>query len=161
MCIRDSNYGNESVDIGGYVITDNIGDYDNYHQITIGNDSTIIQPGGIILLWADKDSEQGVLHLEIKLSGSGEQVALFMPDSTTVVDTLSYGEQAVDVSYGRYPNGSDTWQQMNPTPGTSNTEELFTLHSNTIPNSYKLYPAYPNPFNQKQLSDMIYRNSRL
>ena len=74
-------------------------------------------------------------------------MALFMPDSTTVVDTLSYGEQAVDVSYGRYPNGSDTWQQMNPTPGTSNTEELFTLHSNTIPNSYKLYPAYPNPFN--------------
>ena len=70
-----------------------------------------------------------------------------MPDSTTVVDTLSFGEQTVDVSYGRYPDGSDTWQQMNPTPGTSNTEELFTINSNIIPNSYKLYPAYPNPFN--------------
>ena len=141
------NYGNESVDIGGYLITDNIGDYDNYYQIPIGNDSTIIQPGGIILLWADKDSEQGVFHLELKLSGSGEQVALFMPDSTTVVDTLSYGEQTVDISYGRYPDGSDTWQQMNPTPGASNTQELFTMDSNTMPNSYKLYPAYPNPFN--------------
>ena len=141
------NYGNESVDIGGYLITDNIGDYDNYHQIPIGNDSTIIQPGEIIILWADKDSEQGVLHLEIKLSGSGEQVALFMPDSTTVVDTLSFGEQTVDVSYGRYPDGSDTWQQMNPTPGASNTQELFTMDSNTMPNSFKLYPAYPNPFN--------------
>ena len=36
---------------------------------------------------------------------------------------------------------------MNPTPGASNTEELFTVDSNIIPNSYKLYPAYPNPFN--------------
>jgi len=141
------NYGNEAVNIGGYIITDNIGNYENYHQIPIGNDSTIIQPGEIILLWADKDSEQGVLHLEIKLSGSGEQIAIFMPDSNTVVDTLSYGEQTVDVSYGRFPNGSDTWQQMNPTPGTSNTEELFSMDSNTIPNSYRLYPAYPNPFN--------------
>ena len=141
------NYGNEAVNIGGYIITDNIGNYENYHQIPIGNDSTIIQPGEIILLWADKDSEQGVLHLEIKLSGSGEQIAIFMPDSNTVVDTLTYGEQTVDVSYGRYPNGSDTWQQMNPTPGTSNTEELFTIDSNTILNSYRLYPAYPNPFN--------------
>ena len=141
------NYGNEAVNIGGYIITDNIGNYENYHQIPIGNDSTIIQPGEIILLWADKDSEQGVLHLEIKLSGSGEQIAIFMPDSNTVVDTLTYGEQTVDVSYGRYPNGSDTWQQMNPTPGTSNTEELFTMDSNTILNSYRLYPAYPNPFN--------------
>jgi len=70
-----------------------------------------------------------------------------MPDSTTVVDTLSYGEQTVDVSYGRYPDGSDIWQQMNPTPGTSNTEELFTMDSNSIPNSFRLYPAYPNPFN--------------
>jgi len=141
------NYGNEAVNIGGYIITDNIGNYENYHQIPIGNDSTIIQPGEIILLWADKDSEQGVLHLEIKLSGSGEQIAIFMPDSNTVVDTLSYGEQTVDVSYGRFPNGSDTWQQMNPTPGTSNTEELFSMDSNTILNSYRLYPAYPNPFN--------------
>jgi len=88
-----------------------------------------------------------VFHLEIKLSGSGEQVALFMPDSTTVVDTLSYGEQTVDVSYGRYPDGSDAWQQMNPTPGASNTEELFTMNSNVIPNSFRLFPAYPNPFN--------------
>ena len=70
-----------------------------------------------------------------------------MPDSTTVVDTLSFGEQTVDVSYGRYPDGSDTWQQMNPTPGASNTQELFTMDSNTMPNSFKLYPAYPNPFN--------------
>ena len=142
------NYGNEAVDIGGYLITDNIGDYENYHQIPIGNDSTIIQPGEIIVLWADKDSEQGVLHLEIKLSGSGEQIAIFMPDSNTVVDTLTYGEQTTDVSYGRYPDGSDTWQPMNPTPGTSNTDLLSNdINTISLPRSVSLDQNYPNPFN--------------
>ena len=142
------NYGNEAVNIGGYIITDNIGNYENYHQIPIGNDSTIIQPGEIIVLWADKDSEQGVLHLEIKLSGSGEQIAIFMPDSNTVVDTLTYGEQTTDVSYGRYPDGSDTWQPMNPTPGTSNTDLLSNdINTISLPRSVSLDQNYPNPFN--------------
>ena len=125
------NYGNEAVDIGGLFITDEIGSYDDYYQIPTGNDSTIIQPGGFLLLWADKDSEQGVLHLEIKLSDEGEQIGLFMPDSTIVVDTLTFGEQSDDISFGRYPDGSDTWQLMDPTPGSTNTSGL-SLNDNIV-----------------------------
>ena len=74
------NFGTAAADIGVYIITDEIGNYDDYYQIPTGNDSTIIEPGGFLLLWADKDSEQGVLHVEIKLSVAGEQIGLFMQD---------------------------------------------------------------------------------
>jgi len=141
------NYGDEAVDIGGLFITDEIGNYDDYYQIPAGNDSTIIEPGDFLLLWADKESEQGVLHVEIKLSSDGEKIGLFMPDSTTVVDTLTFGEQSDDISYGRYPDGSDTWQLMNPTPGAANTQELSLDEALLIPEVFVLRQNYPNPFN--------------
>jgi hypothetical protein len=88
-----------------------------------------------------------VLHVEIKLKSNGEQIGLFMPDSTTVVDTLTFGEQSDDISYGRYPDGSDTWQLMNPTPGAANTQELSLDEALFIPEVFVLRQNYPNPFN--------------
>ena len=146
------NPGDEAVDIGGLWITDDLEDTGNWEQIPATDATmTTVAAGGRIVIWADEDQDtQGILHTnDIKLSAGGEDIGLiFISGTDTVfVDSLSFGEQTNDISYGRYPDGSDTWQQMNPTPGTSNTEELFTINSNIIPNSYKLYPAYPNPFN--------------
>ena len=130
--IEIHNFGTAAADIGGYIITDDIGNYDDYYQIPTGNDSTIIEPGGFLLLWADKDSEQGVLHVEIKLSVAGEQIGLFMQDSITVIDTLTFAEQFDDISYGRYPDGSGDWHFMHPSPDTANTAY------NVIPASFSL-----------------------
>jgi len=141
------NYGDEEVDIGGMVITDNLNNYDHYYQIPTANDSTIIQPSGFLLLWTDKESEQGVLHLEIELLSRGGEVGLFMSDSTTVVDMLTFVAQSVDTAYGRYPDSSATWQLMNPTPGATNTEELSLNDNVVIPSQYTLHQNYPNPFN--------------
>ena len=114
------NYGTEPVDIGGMYITDDLADPTIWQIPTTASDSTTIQPGGFLLLWADKESEQGVLHVEIKLSGSGEQIGLFTINGT-VVDSLTFGEQTTDVSYGRIPDGSNTWEYFeSPTPGVSN-----------------------------------------
>jgi len=140
--IEIHNFGTAAADIGGYIITDEIGNYDDYYQIPTGNDSTIIEPGGFLLLWADKDSEQGVLHVEIKLSVAGEQIGLFMQDSITVIDTLTFAEQSDDISYGRYPDGSFRWQFMNPTPGTSNTAD------NVVPAAFSL----SEPSNNTQIT---------
>jgi hypothetical protein len=63
------------------------------------------------------------------------------------VDTLTFGEQSDDVSYGRYPDGSDTWQLMNPTPGAANTQELSLDEALLIPEVFVLHQNYPNPFN--------------
>ncbi|MEA2104400.1 MAG: lamin tail domain-containing protein [Candidatus Cloacimonadota bacterium] len=116
------NAGNICGDIGGYYLTDDLGEL-NQSQIPDSlSDITTIPPLGFLLLWADKEEEQGPLHLaDTKLSGDGEQIGLTAPDGTTIIDSLTFGEQTTDVSYGRLPDGTDVWQFFNnPTPGTSN-----------------------------------------
>ena len=142
------NFETDPVDIGGYYITDDLSSTTKW-QIPYNNpDSTTIQPGGFLVLWADKESEQGVLHVEIKLKAEGEQIGLYMPDGITVVDTLTFDEQITDVSYGRYPDASDTWISANPTPGSSNTDALNINDEASVSDKYALYQNYPNPFNQ-------------
>ena len=117
------NASGSTVDIGGMYITDDLTSPTTWQIPAWAPDSTSIPPGGFLLLWADKESEQGVLHVEIKLSGDGEQVGLFSADiyGNAVVDTVTFGPQATDTSYGRYPDGSDAWQEFGtPTPGVSN-----------------------------------------
>jgi len=141
------NYGADTIELGGYLITDDISDPENFYQIPTGNDSTIIEPGGFLLLWADEESGQGVLHVDIELSDIGEQIGLYMQDSTTIVDLVTYPAQANDVAYGRYLDGLDSWQNMNPTPGMSNTSELSINHDQISPEQFALHQNYPNPFN--------------
>jgi hypothetical protein len=70
-----------------------------------------------------------------------------MSDSTTVVDTLIFVAQSADTAYGRYPDSSATWQLMNPTPGSTNTQELSLNDNIVIPSRYSFHQNYPNPFN--------------
>ncbi len=56
----------------------------------------------------------------MKLSGSGEQIGLWNP-AQELVEGFTYDEQTTDISYGRYPDGSDFWGFMTDiTPNASN-----------------------------------------
>ena len=117
------NADDEAVDIGGMYITDGLDAPTTWQIPTTAPDTTTIDPGGFLLLWADKQSEQGILHVEIKLSGDGEQIGLFTSDATNniPIDTLTYDAQTTDISKGRKPDGSNTWEFFTtPTPGASN-----------------------------------------
>ena len=115
------NPGNEPVDIGGFYISDDKTDITAWQIPTGKSDSTTVPAGGFLLLWADKQPEQGVLHVKIKLSSGGEDIVLTAPNGTTVIDSLSFGAQTTDVSMGRLPDGSDNWVTFDhPTPGASN-----------------------------------------
>ncbi len=115
------NPNNYAVNIGGFYITDDLTDLTNWQIPDTDSAATTIPAGGFLLLWADKEPEQGVLHVNLKLSGGGEQIGLVAPNGTTFIDSLTFGEQTTDVSYGRYPDGSDNWQTFDtPTPGASN-----------------------------------------
>lgn len=133
------NYGNEPVNIGGLYITDDFADPTKY-QIPEGNDSTIIQPQGFLLIWADDDTEQGVLHVGIKLSKSGEEIAFLKPDGITFLDSVSFGQQTTDVSYGRLTNGLSEWTFFDdPTPGWSNVTTGIVI------SDYDSFTLNPNP----------------
>ncbi|MDP7121923.1 MAG: T9SS type A sorting domain-containing protein, partial [Candidatus Marinimicrobia bacterium] len=88
-----------------------------------------------------------ILHVEIKLSGDGEQIGLYASDGSTVVDTLTFDAQTTDVSQGRNPDGSETWATFTkPTPGTTNGSAAINEQIN-LPSTIALEQNYPNPFN--------------
>jgi hypothetical protein len=83
-----------------------------------------IEPGGYLVVWCDNDTDQGPLHADFKLSADGESAALFLVDGGVPypVDVVTFGPQATDVAYGRYPDGDGPWQTLPvATPGGPNS----------------------------------------
>ncbi len=111
------NLGLAGVDLEGFYLTD-----DPTDPTVWAFPDTSVSAGGYLVVWADGEPEEGPLHATFKLSGSGEHVALYHPDGVTLIDSVTFGGQTVDVSYGRSPDGSPIWVSMTvPTPGASNT----------------------------------------
>lgn len=102
---------------------------------------TTIPWGGFLLLWADNEPEQGVLHLGFKLSSEADKIKLYMPNMFTIIDTVSFSEQEVDISFGRLPDGGEEWTLFEfPTPNVSNSTSVGTDKS-TNPDIH----IFPNP----------------
>lgn len=81
----------------------------------------IVEAGGYIGLWLDKDEEQGILHGDFSLSAGGESLTLFNAQGQ-VLDTVTFAEQSGDISYGRVPDGSGAFATMTPSFERSNSQ---------------------------------------
>ena len=101
---------------------------------------TAIQANSYLIIWADDDEDQEGLHANFKLSKSGEEI-MFSDFDGIVLDSIVFGQQFADTSYGRYPNGTGDFQFMPPTFGGEN--QLFTYVSETDYANY--IKVYPNP----------------
>ncbi|SVA81165.1 uncharacterized protein METZ01_LOCUS134019, partial [marine metagenome] len=106
------NAGTELKDIGGLYLTD---DVDNLMKWMIP-EGTEILPQSFLLFWCDEDQEQGELHTNFKLSAGGEFLALVNIDGVTILDSITFGDQSTDISYGRVFDGSSNWDFLSPTP---------------------------------------------
>ncbi|MFZ1520270.1 MAG: CotH kinase family protein [Ignavibacteriaceae bacterium] len=118
---------------------------DNLTKYQFTQPNLVLNPNQYLLIWCDEQQEQQGIHTNFKLSASGEFIALVENDGITVIDSISFGAQTTDISFGRLPDGNDNWITMTPTPGTTNNivsvdDEEF------IPTEFSL-SAYPNPFN--------------
>jgi hypothetical protein len=73
------------------------------------------------------------LHTNFKISDEGETLILSRPDSS-VVDSVSPVPMPADLSYGRKPDGADTWLYFAlSTPGSPNTTKGFnSLNSDSV-----------------------------
>ena len=115
------NPGTATVDVAGMYVTDDLGEPTKWRFPSGRPELTRIAPGGFLVLWADGDVADSGLHAGFSLSGDGEEVGLFDSDGITLLDSVSLGPQRVDLSYGRYPDGSADWQFMVwPTPEDKN-----------------------------------------
>ncbi|MCF8368010.1 MAG: lamin tail domain-containing protein [Bacteroidales bacterium] len=119
------NAGEQYINIGGKYFTDFVYDPTKHHVSDNSPDSTIILPGEFLLFWADSDGADGILHLEMKLAASGEYIGVYDEDGVTVLDSITFGPQSTDISYGRISDGNEEWVFMtNSTPGASNAPEI-------------------------------------
>ncbi|MHC4517404.1 MAG: CotH kinase family protein, partial [Planctomycetota bacterium] len=111
-----------AVDVGGMYLSDDSAVLTKW-QFPVGRtDLTTIAPRGYLLIWADGDVTAAGLHADFRLNADGEELHLVATDGTTVLDSIEFGEQAADVSYGRYPDGDPNLRHMaDPTPGATNT----------------------------------------
>ena len=144
------NPGNEDVNIAGLYITDNFSNPRKYRFPNTNPELTTIPSKGYLLIWADNDTEQGILHMNFKLDGESDQIGLLQANGTDFIDSISYINQYPDTTYGRIPNGSGPWFYMLPTPGMANNidsllilthrEEIFTINKSDIDNSVVIYP---------------------
>lgn len=115
------NGGGDAIDIGGMYVSDDGDDITMYQIPSTEPSLTTIQPGGFLIVWCDKELLQGVLHVDFALGSGGEDIVLTESDGLTIVDQLTYEAQTTDISYGRNPDGSDTWEYFSTsTPGATN-----------------------------------------
>ena len=120
--------GNEVIDLGGMYLTDDLGEPTKW-QIPEG---VTIGPGIFLLFWADDDDEQGDRHTNFELDKGGEEIGLFDPNGITLIDSITFDRQAVDISHGRYPNGDNDWRfSATPTPAAANNGEYIGLVADT------------------------------
>lgn len=123
------------VDVSGFYLSDDPLVKTKYRLRTAGN-QTSIPPHGFLLAWADDDAEQGSLHCNFRLNKSGGHVLLTLPDGVHAADSIGYGPQKTDTSFGRRKDGSTDWVVFEmPTPKASNH-----LQETPEPENFLVYP---------------------
>ena len=114
------NTGEFPIDLAGYYF----GDQNGGSVIPSGfPELTTISAGSVLVLWFDKDLDQGPLHIDAKLNNNGETIVGMDINGDTIID-INYGPQSEDVSFGSLPDGlpfSNEWTlSMCPSPGDFN-----------------------------------------
>lgn len=132
------NGENTEVWMGNKYLSDN---FDNPAKFKLPD--VMLGPGQFLLIWTDDDANQGMYHAPFKLEINGEEIGIFDAPETghAVIDTITFGPQQTDISFGRASDGSDQWVFFDhPTPGSSN-------HLNDIrfPGTQGVLNVFPNP----------------
>ena len=115
------NYGANAIDMGGMYLTDNLSDTTKWLIPANNPADTTIPAGGFLLIWADNDTTDAGLHANFKLGAGGEEIGLFDSNGITLIDSITFGNQVTDISYGRYPDAGEDWRLFtSPSPAAQN-----------------------------------------
>ncbi|MDD3807239.1 MAG: YCF48-related protein [Candidatus Marinimicrobia bacterium] len=138
-----------AVDIGGLYLSTNPETPLEWQIPKTDPTATTIPGGGYFVVLADNQPAEGVLQEGISLNPSGGYIALVqnLNDTPVIVDSYTYEAMGADTAYGRYPDGTDTWKIVKPTPGAANEEFPPVSIVDGLPKTFAVHPNYPNPFN--------------
>ncbi len=122
--IELANVSTETVDLSGMYLSDKAADPLKWQF----PDGVQVGPGEYLLVWADEDGADAPgLHANFKLSAQGETLWLFAgaEQGYVLLDSITFGAQEADVSFGRYPDGFGPLQALSgPSPLAANLEPV-------------------------------------
>ena len=143
-------YNNSTTEISlyGLYITDN---FDRRAKFGFPEDATI-PAKGYFTVWADESaSSPQYVHTNFRLAAEGEQLML-SDGFSLVLDSITYGQQLDDVSTGRCPDGTGSFQFIGiPSFNSKNCVDIEP----GLPGWESLY-LFPNP-----ASDKVYVNTNV
>ena len=111
------NPNTTDINLSNYSISDDPADRDKY---TLPD--TSLGSSEYLIVWADDQSSQGGLHANFTLDASGDEV--YLTSNIGSVDSVSFGSQPADTSFGRLPDETGNFQQTFPTPEAENQRLL-------------------------------------
>lgn len=113
------NGSSSSIDLSGYGLSDK---ETELFKFTFPAGASI-GAGQRLVIYCDSVMPEisGTYTASFGISTSGETIYLTAPDST-ICDTVEVPALASDQSYGRYPDGSDSFATMNMSPNKANNE---------------------------------------
>lgn len=107
----------------------------------------IIPPYSYLIVWADGNASTAqYAHCNFKLSAAGELIYLSNA-SGTLLDSVVFGAQTADVSFGRCPNGTGAFQSFNPPTFNALNTCPAGVQENTATAIHTI--ACPNPANNQ------------
>ncbi|HOY30903.1 MAG TPA: CotH kinase family protein [Bacteroidales bacterium] len=124
------NTTGESQDIGQLFLSD-----DPEEPLKWAFPDTVVAGQSFIVVWADADTSQGKLHAGFSTNHEGGRLYL-LDANTNVLDSVRYGLQSADRTYGRYPNGYGPFIFMQPSFAENNYIETLPAGS---------FVLFPNP----------------
>jgi hypothetical protein len=144
------NAGEDTLNIAGLYFSDNLSEPWKWQVALNLPERTTIPPKGFLLIWADEQPKQGVLHADFKLSASGERIGVLQreKDQYNRLELLEFGNQTNEVTFGRFPDGSASLAQLRPTPAAPNA-----LRTGVDDGRYNALSVYPNPFKEHIIFD--------
>jgi hypothetical protein len=135
------NTSNKVLALGGLFVSDIKSNITKW-QIPAG---TFLAPDHYLVIYADDDdSLQFPLHTNYQLNANLGTV--YLSNATVILDSVNYPLQLADVSFGRYPNGSGPFQNMNRTINAANNNFEIGIQPSAKPTEQ--FILYPNPANE-------------
>ncbi|MHC4299758.1 MAG: lamin tail domain-containing protein [Planctomycetota bacterium] len=119
--IEIHNFGDYPIDAGGMYLTDDMAVPTKWRIPSNDPASTIIAAGGYLVIWADNDIADPGLHANFRLDADGDEIGLIDPLGTTLIDSVVFGAQSSNISFGRFPDSGEGWRFFpNPTAAAQN-----------------------------------------
>ena len=134
--IEIRNNGTSAYDLTGVTLTDDPATPGKY-AFPSGN---TVPAGAYLIVWCDDDTSAPGIHSGFGLDSGGQTV--LMLSGATILDSVTFGPQAPDLSIGRFVNGTGSWTANNPTPGLTNDSKTLGTTATLTVNEWMASPAY-------------------